>query len=137
MGLLLHSEELNKGEAEFVRQLQAAREAGGGGAGRAAGKMLTMPAGGKAAEPAEKLAPVITQQTAAYQTGLQTQTAAFQAALQADTAAVGGKLDAVRAALASANQTIQNNIAVHVDGRVVANEVSRHTVAMFGRGAGQ
>ena len=138
LGLLLHSEELNKGEAEFVRRLQAAREAGGGGAGRAAGKMLTMPpAGGKAAEPAEKLAPVITQQTAAYQTGLQTQTAAFQAALQADTAAVGGKLDAVRAALASANQTIQNNIAVHVDGRVVANEVSRHTVAMFGRGAGQ
>ena len=137
LGLLLHSEELNKGEAEFVRQLQAAREAGGGVAGRAAGKMLTMPTGGKAAEPAEKLAPVITQQTAAYQTGLQTQTAAFQAALQADTAAVGGKLDAVRAALASANQTIQNNIAVHVDGRVVANEVSRHTVAMFGRGAGQ
>lgn len=137
LGLLLHSEELNKGEAEFVRQLQAAREAGGWGVGRAAGKMLTMPAGGKAAEPAEKLAPVITQQTAAYQTGLQTQTAAFQAALQADTAAVGGKLDAVRAALASANQTIQNNIAVHVDGRVVANEVSRHTVAMFGRGAGQ
>ena len=138
LGLLLHSEELNKGEAEFVRRLQAAREAGGGGAGRAAGKMLTMPpAGGKAAEPAEKLAPVITQQTAAYQNGLQTQTAAFQAALQADTAAVGGKLDAVRAALASANQTIQNNIAVHVDGRVVANEVSRHTVAMFGRGAGQ
>lgn len=145
LGMLLHSEELNKGEAEFVRQLQAAREAGGWGAGRAAGKMLTMPAGGKvvepaggkAAEPAEKLAPVITQQTAAYQNGLQTQTAAFQAALQADTAAVGGKLDAVRAALASANQTIQNNIAVHVDGRVVANEVSRHTVAMFGRGAGQ
>ena len=137
LGLLLHSEELNKGEAEFVRQLQAAREAGGGVVGRAAGKMLTMPTGGKAAEPAEKLAPVITQQTAAYQTGLQTQTAAFQAALQADTAAVGGKLDAVRAALASANQTIQNNIAVHVDGRVVANEVSRHTVAMFGRGAGQ
>lgn len=138
LGLLFHSEELNKGEAEFVRQLQAAREAGGGVAGRAAGKMLAMPAGGKqAAEPAEKLAPVITQQTAAYQTGLQTQTAAFQAALQADTAAVGGKLDAVRAALASANQTIQNNIAVHVDGRVVANEVSRHTVAMFGRGAGQ
>ena len=145
LGLLLHSEELNKGEAEFVQRLQAAREAGGWGAGRAAGKMLTMPAGGKAveptggkaAEPAEKLAPVITQQTAAYQTGLQTQTAAFQAALQADTAAVGGKLDAVRAALASANQTIQNNIAVHVDGRVVANEVSRHTVAMFGRGAGQ
>lgn len=137
LGLLFHSEELNKGEAEFVRQLQAAREAGGGVVGRAAGKMLTMPAGGKAAEPAEKLAPVITQQTAAYQTGLQTQTAAFQAALQADTAAVGGKLDAVRSALASANQTIQNNIAVHVDGRVVANEVSRHTVAMFGRGAGQ
>lgn len=137
LGLLLHSEELNKGEAEFVRRLQAAREAGGGVVGRAAGKMLTMPTGGKAAEPAEKLAPVITQQTAAYQTGLQTQTAAFQAALQADTAAVGGKLDAVRAALASANQTIQNNIAVHVDGRVVANEVSRHTVAMFGRGAGQ
>ena len=120
-----------------MRQLQAAREAGGGVVGRAAGKMLTMPTGGKAAEPAEKLAPVITQQTAAYQTGLQTQTAAFQAALQADTAAVGGKLDAVRAALASANQTIQNNIAVHVDGRVVANEVSRHTVAMFGRGVGQ
>ena len=137
LGLLLHSEELNKGEAECVRRLQAAREAGGHVAGRAAGKMLTMPTGGKAAEPAEKLAPVITQQTAAYQTGLQTQTAAFQAALQADTAAVGGKLDAVRAALASANQTIQNNIAVHVDGRVVANEVSRHTVAMFGRGAGQ
>lgn len=138
LGLLLHSEELNKGEAEFVQRLQAAREAGGFVAGRAAGKMLAMPVGGKqAAEPAEKLAPVITQQTAAYQNGLQTQTAAFQAALQADTAAVGGKLDAVRAALASANQTIQNNIAVHVDGRVVANEVSRHTVAMFGRGAGQ
>lgn len=89
-----------------------------------------------AAQP-EKLAPVITQQTQAYQTALTAQTGSFQAALQADTAAVGGKLDAINGTLGGLNQTIQNNISLNVDGRVIANEVSRHQVAMFGRGAGQ
>lgn len=93
-------------------------------------------AGNPAAQP-EKLAPVITQQTQAYQTALTAQTGSFQAALQADTAAVGGKLDAINGTLGGLNQTIQNNISLNVDGRVIANEVSRHQVAMFGRGAGQ
>lgn len=91
---------------------------------------------GNAAQP-EKLAPVITQQTQAYQNALTAQTGSFQAALQADTAAVGGKLDAINGTLGGLNQTIQNNISLNVDGRVIANEVSRHQVAMFGRGAGQ
>ena len=93
-------------------------------------------AGNPAAQP-EKLAPVITQQTQAYQNALTAQTGSFQAALQADTAAVGGKLDAINGTLGGLNQTIQNNISLNVDGRVIANEVSRHQVAMFGRGAGQ
>ncbi|MDO4434386.1 MAG: phage tail tape measure protein [Alysiella sp.] len=77
------------------------------------------------------------EQTAAYQTALNEQTASFQAALQADTAAVGGKLDTINGTLGGLNQTIQNNMTVHLDGRVIASEVSRHQVAMFGRGAGQ
>ena len=77
-------------------------------------------------EPPEKLTPVIAQQTAAY-------TAAVQAAAEA----VGARINQVAAVLAAANQTINNNMTVHLDGRVIANEVSRYQVAMFGRGAGQ
>lgn len=89
-------------------------------------------AGGQAA-----LDAALTQSDAARQSDMLAQTAAFQAALQADTAAVGGKLDAIHGTLGGMNQTIQNNMTVHLDGRVIANEVSRHQVAMFGRGAGQ
>ena len=89
------------------------------------------------AESAEKLAPVISQQTAAYQTATQAQTASFQAALAADTAAVGGKLDAINGTLGGLNQTIQNNVHVQLDGRLIAENVSRHQVNMFNRGAGQ
>lgn len=95
------------------------------------------PATATPTEPQEKLTPVITQQTASYQTALSEQTSSFQAALQADTAAVSGKLDAINGTLGGLNHIIQNNMTVHLDGRVIANEVSRHQVAMFGRGAGQ
>lgn len=88
-------------------------------------------------EPPEKLTPVITQQTATYQTALAAQTSSFQAALQADTAAVSGKLDAINGTLGGLNQTIQLTSTLNLDGRIIANEVSRHAVAMFGRGAGQ
>ena len=91
----------------------------------------------KPSEPPEKLTPVITQQTTTYQTALSEQTSSFQAALQADTAAVGGKLDAINGTLSGLQQTIQLNTQLNLDGRIIANEVSRHAVAMFGRGAGQ
>ena len=80
---------------------------------------------------------MISQQTAAYQTATQAQTASFQAALAADTAAVGGKLDAINGTLGGLNQTIQNNVHVQLDGRLIAENVSRHQVNMFNRGAGQ
>lgn len=95
------------------------------------------PALAKPAEPPEKLTPVITQQTATYQTALAAQTSSFQAALQADTAAVSGKLDAINGTLGGLNQTIQLTSTLNLDGRIIANEVSRHAVAMFGRGAAQ
>lgn len=91
----------------------------------------------KPGDPAEKLTPAIMQQTAAYQTALAAQTGSFQAALQADTAAVSGKLDAINGTLAGLQQTIQLTSTLNLDGRMIANEVSRHQVAMFGRGAGQ
>lgn len=94
-------------------------------------------AAAKPSEPPEKLTPVITQQTAAYQTALAAQTTSFQAALQADTAAVSGKLDAINGTLGGLNQTIQLTSTLNLDGRIIANEVSRHAVAMFGRGVGQ
>ena len=87
--------------------------------------------------PAEPLAPVINQQTAAYQASIVQQTGEYTAAVQANAEAVGARIDQVSAALAAVNPTITNNVAVNLDGRVIANEVSRYQVAMFGRGAGQ
>lgn len=89
------------------------------------------------APPPEPLAPVIGQQTAAYQAAISAQTAAYQAAVAADTAAVSSGLDTVNATLSSVSQTINNNMTVNLDGRVIANEVARYQVQMFGRGAGQ
>ena len=132
-GLLLHSGSLNAGESELLARAQAQR-----------GKQPNVirfgqpnNAAATRAESAEKLAPVISQQTAAYQTATQAQTASFQAALAADTAAVGGKLDAINGTLGGLNQTIQNNVHVQLDGRLIAENVSRHQVNMFNRGAGQ
>ena len=132
-GLLLHSGSLNAGESELLARAQAQR-----------GKQPNVirfgqpnNAAAARAESAEKLAPVISQQTAAYQTATQAQTASFQAALAADTAAVGGKLDAINGTLGGLNQTIQNNVHVQLDGRLIAENVSRHQVNMFNRGAGQ
>ena len=87
--------------------------------------------------PAEPLAPVINQQTATYQAAIVQQTGEYTAAVQANAEAVGARIDQVSAALASVNPTITNNVAVNLDGRVIANEVSRYQVAMFSRGAGQ
>ena len=136
-GLLLHSGSLNAGESELLARAQAQR-------GRQPNIIRfgqpengTRAASAAPAAPAEKLAPIITQQTAAYQTATQAQTASFQAALAADTAAVGGKLDAINGTLGGLNQTIQNNVQVQLDGRLIAENVSRHQVNMFNRGAGQ
>ena len=133
-GLLLHSGSLNAGESELLARAQAQR-------GRQPNIIRfgqpNNAASAARAEPAEKLAPIITQQTAAYQTATQAQTASFQAALAADTAAVGGKLDAINGTLGGLNQTIQNNVHVQLDGRLIAENVSRHQVNMFNRGAGQ
>ena len=133
-GLLLHSGSLNAGESELLARAQAQR-------GRQPNIIRfgqpNNAASAARAEPAEKLAPIIIQQTAAYQTATQAQTASFQAALAADTAAVGGKLDAINGTLGGLNQTIQNNVHVQLDGRLIAENVSRHQVNMFNRGAGQ
>ncbi len=133
-GLLLHSDSLNAGESELLARAQAQR-------GRQPNIIRfgqpNNAASAAPAAPAEKLAPIITQQTAAYQTATQAQTASFQAALAADTAAVGGKLDAINGTLGGLNQTIQNNVHVQLDGRLIAENVSRHQVNMFNRGAGQ
>ncbi|PJO78413.1 PRTRC system protein F [Neisseria brasiliensis] len=88
-------------------------------------------------EPPEKLSPVITQQTATYQASILQQTGEYTAAVQANAEAVGARIDQISAALAAVNPTITNNMSVNLDGRVIANEVSRYQVAMFGRGAGQ
>ena len=133
-GLLLHSGSLNAGESELLARAQAQR-------GRQPNIIRfgqpNNAASAAPAAPAEKLAPMISQQTAAYQTATQAQTASFQAALAADTAAVGGKLDAINGTLGGLNQTIQNNVHVQLDGRLIAENVSRHQVNMFNRGAGQ
>lgn len=90
------------------------------------------------AQPTDKmLSPLFSTQTAAYQAAIQQQTAAYQAALAQDTAAVTTGLAQVQSAMASASQTINTNVSLNIDGRVIANEVSRYQVAMFGRGVGQ
>ena len=90
------------------------------------------------AQPTDKmLSPLFSTQTAAYQAAIQQQTAAYQAALAQDTAAVTTGLAQVQSAMASASQTINTNVSLNIDGRVIANEISRYQVAMFGRGAGQ
>lgn len=90
------------------------------------------------AQPTDKmLSPLFSTQTAAYQAAIQQQTAAYQAALAQDTAAVTTGLAQVQSAMALASQTINTNVNLNIDGRVIANEVSRYQVAMFGRGAGQ
>ena len=90
------------------------------------------------AQPTDKmLSPLFSTQTAAYQAAIQQQTAAYQAALAQDTAAVTTGLAQVQSAMASASQTINTNVSLNIDGRVIANEVSRQQVQIFGRGAGQ
>ena len=90
------------------------------------------------AQPTDKmLSPLFSTQTAAYQVAIQQQTAAYQAALAQDTAAVTTGLAQVQSAMASASQTINTNVSLNIDGRVIANEVSRQQVQIFGRGAGQ
>ena len=91
-----------------------------------------------ASQPTDKmLSPLFSTQTAAYQAAIQQQTAAYQAALAQDTAAVTTGLAQVQSAMASASQTINTNVSLNIDGRVIANEVSRQQVQIFGRGAGQ
>lgn len=77
-------------------------------------------------EPPEKLSPIIMQQTQEY-----------TAAVQNNATTVGEKIDQVSSALANVNHNINNNITVSLDGRVIANEVSRHQFSMLNRGAGQ
>ncbi|WP_304674730.1 PRTRC system protein F [Neisseria blantyrii] len=90
-----------------------------------------------AATPPDKLlSPLFSTQTAAYQAALLQQTAAFQTALSADTAAVTAGLDRMFSALASAGGTIETNVSLNIDGRTVANEVSRHQYSLLNRGAG-
>ena len=90
------------------------------------------------AQPTDKmLSPLFSTQTAAYQAAIQQQTVAYQAALAQDTAAVTTGLAQVQSAMASASQTINTNVSLNIDGRVIANEVSRQQVQIFGRGAGQ
>lgn len=90
------------------------------------------------AQPTDKmLSPLFSTQTAAYQAAIQQQTAAYQAALAQDTAQTTAGLAMIQSAMASASQTINTNISLNIDGRTVANEVSRHQYQMFGRGAGQ
>lgn len=90
------------------------------------------------AQPTDKmLSPLFSTQTAAYQAAIQQQTAAYQAALAQDTAAVTTGLAQVQSAMASASQTINTNVSLNIDGRVIANEVSRQQVQIFGRGVGQ
>lgn len=79
-----------------------------------------------AANPPEPMAPLMLQQTADY-----------TAAMQANGELVGGKLEQLQSVMLGANQTINNNMTVTLDGRVIANEVSRHQYLIFNRGAGQ
>lgn len=65
------------------------------------------------------------------------QTADYTAAMQANGELVGGKLEQLQSVMLGANQTINNNMTVTLDGRVIANEVSRHQYLIFNRGAGQ
>lgn len=91
-----------------------------------------------ASQPTDKLlSPLFSTQTAAYQAAIQQQTAAYQAALAQDTAQTTAGLAMIQSAMASASQIINTNISLNIDGRTVANEVSRHQYQMFGRGAGQ
>lgn len=101
----------------------------------AAGTPL-MSAQNAATPPDKLLSPLFSTQTAAYQAALSQQTAAFQTALSADTAAVTAGLDRMSSALASAGGTIETNVSLNIDGRTVANEVSRHQYSLLNRGAG-
>ncbi|WP_231867729.1 phage tail tape measure protein [Snodgrassella sp. CFCC 13594] len=137
-GLLFHSESLNAGEdermrkmrmqnpqvrpplsAEAIRRQQQQQALGGGQAGKAA-------TGQPPQLPVEKMQPMFIKQTAD-----------FQAAMQTNTATLGGQLDRINGTLASQQQTIQNNISVTLDGRVVAEQVSRQQYSMFNRGGAQ
>lgn len=129
-GLLLHSGNLNAGEDGRMAKM---REAWRAGNAHPQPRARTEPPAPP--KPAEPLAPVIAQQTAAYQTAIAEQTAQYHAMMAADTAAVTGGLNTVNSTLGGLNQTINNNMTVTLDGRVIANEVARHQVAMFGRGA--
>lgn len=99
----------------------------------AAGTPL-MSAQNAATPPDKLLSPLFSTQTAAYQAALSQQTAAFQTALSADTAAVTAGLDRMSSALASAGGTIETNVSLNIDGRTVANEVSRHQYSLLNRG---
>ena len=77
-------------------------------------------------QPQEKMQPLMLQQTAD-----------FRASMAENSALVGNRLDAINSTLAGQQQVIQNNMTVTLDGRVIANEVSRYQYAMFGRGVGQ
>ncbi|EGV38483.1 phage tail tape measure protein [Neisseria weaveri] len=141
-GLLFYSEGLNKGEGERMEAMRQAYRTGKPylpvqPQPRLRAEPLQPLKPLEPLKPAEPLAPVITRQTAAYQAAITQQTAAYQAALNEDTAAVTGGLNQINGTLAAANQTINNNMTVTLDGRVIAHEVSRYQVAMFGRGAGQ
>ena len=87
-----------------------------------AGTLLALPGN----QPQEKMQPLMLQQTAD-----------FRASMAENSALVGNRLDAINSTLAGQQQVIQNNMTVTLDGRVIANEVSRYQYAMFGRGVGQ
>ena len=63
--------------------------------------------------------------------------ATYQAGVHENTAVIGTRLDQINSTLAAQQQIIQVNSTLTVDGRAVAEQVSRHQVAMFGRGAAQ
>ncbi|MFV2030590.1 PRTRC system protein F [Neisseria sp. S1] len=142
LGLLFHADSLNTGEDERMAAMREAYRTGkpylpAQPRPRLRAEPLAPLRPLEPLKPAEPLAPIITQQTAAYQTAIAEQTAAYHNALAADTEAVTAGLNNINSTLGGLNQTIQNNMTVTLDGRIIANEVSRHQVAMFGRGAGQ
>ena len=61
----------------------------------------------------------------------------YQAGVRESSATIGNQLKQIDSRLAGQQQTIQNNMQVSIDGRVVAEQVAKYQVAMFGRGAAQ
>ena len=61
----------------------------------------------------------------------------YQAGVRESSATIGNQLQQIDSRLAGQQQTIQNNMQVSIDGRVVAEQVAKYQVAMFGRGAAQ